>query len=317
MTIQYLKSKSVSGADWLGLVTRDCPNDIVPTATAAITRNPGDAWAWSVYAQVDPGLAYDFLLRQLIMCTGIGVDLTTNGGLSLYREQQVEIATGAAGSEVVVADAQLVESVVANMSGNTDGTTTCFVASTTTRDIPLFPVVIPSSTRIALRSTLDIAATRKYSRYYLSGYDLSSLTFDDYAAYTKAFELGSVGCYSAVIPLGSNISVVGNATPITFGAYSTVIDPLDYDCLVTMGICVPNTSTSTSVQFDVAIGAAGSEVVQARYAYGAPGLYRGSCHVRFPFPFIAYAGERLAVRLMAMAGISNNYQVGLSGIKLL
>lgn len=317
MTIQYLKSKSVGGAPWLGLVTRDYPNVIVPTGEVAIACIPGNAWAWSTYATVTAGLAYDFLLRQLIMCSGIGLDIITNGVTTLARQQQIQIATFINQAYAAIAEAQLTESVVASMSGNTDGVTTCFVASTTTRDLPLFPVVIPDSTAIVLRSTLDIAATRKLSRYYLSGYDLSSLAFTDYAAYTKAFEQGSVSCYPGVYPLGSNITVVGNATPGLFGAYSTVVASLDYDCLVLAGTCVPDALTSASVQLDVSIGAAESEVVQARYAYGSPGLYKGSCHVRFPFPFIAYAGERLSVRLMAMTGVSNNYRVGLSGIKLL
>jgi len=315
--LQYTKAKGIGGADWLGLVTRDCPNVIVPTAASPIARNPGDAWTWSVYAQVTAGLAYDFLLRQLIMSTGLGASITANGILTFTRQEQIEIATFIQQAYTVIAEAQLTESVLAVMASNIDGVTTCMLYSTTTRDVPLFPVVIPDNTYIALRATLDTATVRKYSRFYLSGYDLSTLSFADYVAYTKAFEEGSVSCYAGVYPLGSNVSVISGTSALTFGSYSTIDASLSNDCLVTFGVCIPTLGiTASSVQLDVAVGAAGSEVVQARYAL-ATAAYLGSCQVRFPLPFIAYKGERLSVRLLEDNGSSQEYRVGLSGIKLL
>jgi len=316
--LQYTKAKGISGAGWLGLVTRDCPNLIIPIQTIPAARTPGQNWSWSAYTQIVSSLAYDFLLRQLLIATGIGrnITLTTySQNLIIQELMHIQIATGASQSETPVGEAQIAESAVVVVPKGT-GTAMLFVS--TTRDIPIAPILIPDSTSISVRTTIDTAAESKRTVLYLSGYNASTLDFIDISTITKQYEQGSPVCYPELNPLASSILVTGNAAANNFGAYSVVVASLTDDYLIWGGAAFQSFEayTASSAQFDVSLGAAGSEVAQARFAIASPVGYYTSSHCIFPWPFIAYAGERLSIRVSSVNSGSIPYYSSLYGVKL-
>jgi len=316
--LQYTKAKGIGGADWLGLVTRDCPNVIIRTQNSAIQRIPGDAWAWSVYTQLTAGLGYDFLLRQLIACTGIGLLVTLDASphlASFGAIEHIQLATYINQAYTPIAEAQIAES---GYFGYPAGEGSLALIVTTSRDIPIAPVSIPANTRIDIRTTIDKTLNRKMSNFFLSGYNLSTFGFTDIAAIDKAYEQGTPVCYPKLIPLAASISVVHDAAANILGSYSVVSASLDDDYLIWGGAAVQDMTHGSAVdaQFDVSLGVAGSEVVQARYAIVQPSTFFGASHCIFPWPFIAYAGERLAVRVSDEASAGNDYEVSLYGVKL-
>jgi hypothetical protein len=290
----------------------------VPTLAASKQKAPGNNWAWSTYTQLVSSLAYDFLLKQLLVSTSFGASV--NLGASpivsyIQGTEHIQIATGPSQSETPVAEAQVSESGYMSLPV---GTGAVILVITTCRDIPISPVKIPSSTRISIRTTLDTTLVVKSSVFYLSGYDLTSLGFTDVEVIDKSYEKGTPAYYPKLNPLASMIPVSSSGTNWVLGDYVTVIDSLADDYLI-WGAATNRDITNTmgvDAQFDVALGEAGSEVVQARWGLNRSQTYLNAGHVIFPWPFIAYAGERLSIRVADDYEPALDYGVSLYGVKL-
>lgn len=316
--ISLVRSKDKGGGAWLGLVTRDCPNVIVPTQAASISKAPSNSWVWSTWIQVSAGLAYDFLLRSLVVMTGFGKTYTLDGSShSAFLQALEHIQIGITANQVTtpVAEAQIAESAFMSVpSGEGD----VIIVVTTGRSILCHPVIIPASSVIAVRTTTDGTPSISFTNLYLSGYDTSGFSFEDIAAVTKAFEQGQSSSYPLLIPLASTVTITAHATANTLGAYSTVKDPVANDTLVFGGITsqVPSGALAGGAQFDVSIGAANSEVVQARFALPVRTTYYNSGLCMFPFPFIAYAGERISARVSSTRAASPTYIISLYGVEI-
>jgi len=302
-----------------GFATRDCPNAILPTLANPIAPTVGTSWSWGAYKEVDPHVDYEFLLKQLIAtpATGgtfvVGPDAIVN---RIVAEEHFTVATGAAGSEADVAEGQLAESLYLSSAALT-GTVSLTMYGFAARCIPCGPVVIPVASRIAVRAVLDSAPTVKATRVYLSGYNTSLLNSADVMAFDELYERGARPLYPELLPLGAATAVTANSTPWAQGAYVVVDAHLDYDYLIFAGTILPTNLTlnSAGAQVDLSLGATSSEVVQARM--GLPGIaaaYNVAGLSTFPYPFVAYKGEQLSVRVAATA--ESPYNIGVYGVRL-
>jgi len=301
-----------------GLARRDCPNVIVPTLAISPVNTAGVAWASSAaMTQITAGLAYEFLLDGMIVNTGMGGGVVTVNGTTYYRYlYHLRIGTGAA-VETVVAEAQIAESALVDLGGIVDDAVSAICIVTTSRDIPLAPVRIPASTRIAYDASIDGSPSYKVIRVYLSGYDLSTYDFAKVPGYDSLYHYGIRPVYPDVNPLQSQIVVTTSATSWTLGAWAEVTASLDADYLILGAASVDTEVTAKEAQFDVGLGAAGSEVVQSRWGMPYNASRHNATHIRWGTPFIAYAGERLAIRAAAgSTAVGKVYNVTLYGVRL-
>jgi len=300
-----------------GFATRDYPNTILPTLADPIAPTVGTNWSWGAYKEVDPHVDYEFLLKQLVVTPALGGTFTTAAVNRIVNQEQFTVATGAAASEVDKAEAQLAESLYCSI-GSLSGTVSVTIYGFTTRSLPCGPVVIPVGSRMAVRAVLDGAPTVKATRLYVVGYDTALLNFADVLALDELYERGARPLYPALIPLAGATAVTANAlTPWAQGDYAVADAHLDYDYLIYAANIVPTNLTlnSAGAQVDLSLGAAGSEVVQARMALpGIAAAYNVAGHVEFPYPFIAYKGEQLSGRVAAKA--VSPYNIGVYGVRL-
>ena len=294
-------------------VVRDSPNVIVPAIPIAISPTPGTEWSWGNYAQVVSSLDFPFLLTQLYGHLGVGASVSANGVSVSEVIANYEVATGGAGSEVTIAQAIDAMGVYTSVSGLVGDTPTIVVVGTPYREIPVGPVVIPASTRIAVRSAISNAPTLVYTRFCLDGYDLTApLCFVDVPGLDKLFERGSRKVTTAPTQVLGSTQLVGEgASP---SAYSQVVASFADETLVT-GMVTSNNSQylAAAARFDVSLGAAGNEVVQARGGHPSGAQYLSGL-ARWRYPFIAHKGERLAVRVTATA--ARVFDVALVGTRL-
>ena len=299
-----------------GLARRDCPNIIVPTLAISALNTAGVAWAPSAaMTQITAGLAYEFLLDGMIVNTGMGGETATANGSFFYRYlYHLRVGTGAA-VETVVAEAQIAESAFISLGGIVDDAVQAICIVTTSRDIPLAPVRIPASTRIAYDASVDGSPVYKILRAYLSGYDLSTYDFAKVLGYDSLYHYGMWPIYPDVNPLQSQAVITTGAGAWTLGAWTEVTAALDANYLIVGAASVDTEATAKEAQFDVGLGAAGSEVVQSRWGMPYNAARHNATHMRWGTPFIAYAGERLAVRGAATTA-SKVYNATLYGVRL-
>ena len=319
---------------WRGKAVRDCPNVIVPPCTSnttgsAIVPVAGNSWAWGAYRQVVPAagagsVAYPFLLHDLIAAPGLGVSTAVDGLFITPYFLQYGVTTGAPGSEIepnlaYASDAASYAAVVSGLGGASPLVTIIDLAA---GDLPLGPLLIPANTRIALRATTSGAPTVKIIAVFLSGYDLTTLGWTPKVDCDELLDYGSRPTYPKPLIIAGASAVVTTGNPAgTFGAYVTVLDPLDGDYLLEAAAAIPSTLDGTyrSTQFDMGIGAAGSEVVQSRFCapqYPGGAGYAYSCRMRWPYRVIAYKGERVSVRAIAPVTVSRTYKVNIYGTRL-
>ena len=300
-----------------GLVVRDSPNLIMPTLADPISYTPGETWGNGAYAQViaAASLTYPFILHDLIVNGNLGTYLITQSTAAKLFLMQHEIGTGAAASEVSKAVAIDAEGLYVGLSWDTAGVgVEADIYCTTSKDIPIGPLYIPPSTRIAFRSSLSTTAAFKTGRVYLSGYNVNTLDFTKHFTVDELLERGSRATYPSPLVFLGSVAVTGGAG-WTAGNYAQIIAALSDDYLLVSAHAIPTDATGIcSAQFDVSIGAAGSEAVQAKFALPETTL-KGAVHMRWPYPVIAYKGERIAVRA-APGNSGKAYTVNIYGVRL-
>ena len=313
-----------------GWATRDCPNVLIPDIAATHSGNagnigPGPNWTLppstpppGTWATLLASTAYPFLLNQLHTQFAVGQEFVADGGAAASNLCQVQIATGAAGSEVVVASAITAQSSYAVITGLGAGGNVIALA-TLTRDIDIGPVLIPPSTRIAFTASVENAPSYCSLNIFASGYDLTKLGFSKHLAYDELLMFGSRPTLpKPFVTLGSTPVTTGTA--YYYGNYATILDPLDADYLVWGAAVESSSGTIRTAQFAAGLAAHGAgantEVIQARFDLPIQTNYLAAGHEQFKIPFIAYKGERLSVCGLSRITAGLVYKVMLYGVRL-
>jgi hypothetical protein len=198
----------------------------------------------------------------------------------------IDLAVGAAGSEVVIADKLLTRT---NTSKNDVHTYS-------------FPCSIPAGTRLSARAQGTAAtntgwvAVRLYDTAFVGPEDGSGI---DSIGFVAASTTGTTVTTGAASTLGSYAQLIASTT-------------VDY-----RGLLLANDTTSVTDWFigDIAYGAAASEqVIVPRFSFSGTTSSAGP-GVLGPWPICIPAGSRLAVRLAATASAAATSHITLYGIK--
>jgi hypothetical protein len=230
------------------------------------------------------------------------VTRTTNGTTTLRQRCWTGIGIGGAGSEVEIARTQFGMGMLGALAGIVDDAVTGTSDAPVMTQMRMTPRYIEGGTRVAVRGyqTGDSGNTAK--RHYLVFYDaalllgsLRSLPWID----PRRWAEGNHDHQSDDLPDTAETSpTTGSGAPFTFGSYTEVSASLDADYLIE-GIGWSQ-EAELDVVAEVALGAAGSEVVQARAGFpgniGVNQAWSVPLPFDFPIPSIAYKGERLAIR---------------------
>lgn len=314
--LSLVRSKDKGGGDWLGLVTRDCPNIIIPSLALAINPLAGINWAWGNWKTVVASLLDAFILKNMIYQPGMGVSVIVDGTNSSYNIGHIQLATYANQAYTPIAECQFADGYIYDVSGlGVDAYAN--IINNAYRPIRIGSVLVPISSQISVRVTYSGAPNIHTTYLYLTGYYHDALSFIDVPYVDTAYELGQKASYPSIVPLASSLAVTSGTTNWTFGSYVVVSASLDADYLICGCSTTEVAAGSLNAQLDFSIGASGSEFVQARSAHISTGLYKGCGYDYFPYPFIAYSGERLSVRLAGNSlGTARVIRVTVYGIKL-
>jgi len=253
---------------------------------------------------------------QLHRLFALGDTLAINSAGAVTGLAHYEVATGAAGAEIPKATVIDALSAFCSISGIVDDVVSVTAAASDIRDITVGPLVLPASTRIAMRSVLDSAPSVRSTRFYLSGFDVTSLpNFVRVPGVDALYAVGSRLLTTAPMVALASTRVTA-AAAWSFGNYAEVVASLVDETLVVGlgGRLAAGEIGTTGAQFDVALGAEGSEVIQARAGL-PPSTYMGAGLVCWPYCFIAHKGERLAVRVAA-GNTGRLFDVVLYGVRL-
>ena len=259
------------------------PRDAVPI----LVQTTGAAWNWTAYSQLVASTSADFWPVAFHLNV-IGAPQAA-GIARVFAE--IELATGAAGSEVPFAT--IPYAFDANIGTSTPGTDLLGTGF----EWPLPPAKINSGTRIAMRSRISVADTvmKLYAAGYLAGYEGAAPSSD--LRYPLDQHLrGDFPSELKQTPAGSSLSVPTTGFP-TFGAWTEVIASAAADLLV-WGIAYTEdaSGTNSSRKVQLGIGASGSEVAYTQVGFPHAVTVLGSGVQRLRRPLLVYSGERLAVR---------------------
>jgi len=252
----------------------------------------GAAWAWPAnYTQIAAATAESFAPHELNLL--VGVTALVADGLGIWVEY--ELATGAAGSEVVIhRHTEAVSNYVVAPGVGTQNL--CAFG----RTLDVGPKEIPSGTRLSHRIRISEAAT--YANVavwaYLGGYAGGGvpLTYTPY---------GLRPHLAGVHKAKSDISVQGDAyalmTPAAmpnYGNWAQVIDPAPAD-LIIRALADRQTNLLTTgygLYVEIGTGAAGFEVPRRRMGIPFGSSLRQAGLWRMRYPLFVKKGERVAVR---------------------
>lgn len=264
------------------------PQKLYPALAAPVSASTQNvaAWTFTAYTQVVAAVAADFFpAMAYLRIQGIP---QASGAAHMFFE--VEIATGAAGSEVLHSRfSNVVIAAITNFNAN-DSLTFGF-------SVPLGPTLIPSGTRVAFRIRCSVSGSTVgfvVAHLYAGGYE--SLAPDSDPTYPLDEHLrGANSPGLLATPTGSTLSVPRASFP-DYAAWTEVWAAAAADSLV-WGLAANLQSgvTNTGRHVQLGIGAAGSEVayeligVPVAVAVGA-GLYF------LRRPLLVLSGERLALR---------------------
>jgi len=290
-------------------VRRNSPELILPDAGTGTGMTPGIA---SANAAADTNSAYaeicsttEFGTLPLVL---VGVfswhralaTATANGFALFQRLTKVELATGAAASEVNIQELIFANSASISVSGNTDGVTSVEAGATGSFFKACAPLLLPASTRLSFRNQHhDASAVGRQSAVYGVAYDPAQLALSRQLINWDEYIRG-VGEFHSEI--SDYVVTTCSATAATYGSYVTVningAATADNDYLVTGLVSDPNATTASHKIVEVATGTAGNEITQARIA--SPGALTGfvqsMVHHNFRIPFIIFKGETVRLR---------------------
>ena len=232
-------------------------------SSTGVSLTTGAANTKGSYAELAASTAYN--AQGFFVTAGKASDTAT--------DTRIDIAIGAAASEQII---------INNLfgSGKNDRALRYY-----------FPIQIPAGSRIAARAQSVSATTT------------SRIGLTLCAKHPNGYSKGSVTTYGANTADSGGVSVDPGAVLNTKGAYSEIVasTTYDHDSFI-LAISEQNNyvRTSSSYLFDIAVGAAGSEVVVVpdQIMFQAAGGDTFDPPV-FELPFAAPAGSRIAIRAQA------------------
>jgi len=278
-----------------------CADQLVPDGALATVLNSTFSDAWPAnYTQISSGLGFPFVLLG-ILCSRHAA--TTAAGFTAAISR-IQIAIGASGSEQPIAGG----AIDALFNIGTAGTQRMAASGY----IPVTPVEIPASTRIAGRATTSAAAGAWTIGIYLVGYRPDTggeRIMRHYGSLDEqAFFEGRMArenqAYIYPTPL-TRVAVTAGGTTFTYGAWAEVIaagaiaHPIYVNAiqfLHTVG------ASNESLQWELGVGAGGSEQTIALTGSPRAGSSTFLYGTVAPFARRTFVppGQRVAVRMMAL-----------------
>lgn len=299
---------------------RGSPENIVALKAASRSIVSG-VDAWGAYAQNVAALSANGILAAVAGAGRVVSTRTTNGTTTTRQRIWYDVATGAAASEVPIARVGFGVGAYISLSGQVLDSINAQAQTPWVEQEVIAPVYIPSGTRLATRSYQTGDSSNISKRCYLVMYDPSLLAcLSRWPINQRAYIEGIGNHHNDDTPDTAEITLTGTAGApwSAAGAYAEIHAGLANNYLIT-GIGVTNAGTLAQ-QLDIALGAAGSEVIHARAAIpmdvGVALPYVTGRPFAFPVPWLAYKGERVAARLWDNVGASATTAIRLFGIRL-
>src|SRR3990167_10529489 len=209
---------------------------IIPAEGNATTTVSGVSYAWGAWNQVTSGVGYEFV------CCGAYIAFLLSFPINnpnILDNVQWQLGQGAAGSETVIAAG------MTNWFGsnsNTEGSANNMGFMVTWK---MNPILIASSTRLAMRFTQSHSANLMFLSNYLYGYNATIFSLPvgniNWTRYIKGLSLRN----NRVAPLAAAGNVVtAGGSAWTYGSWVEFIASADNDLLIkTLNLGPPITTT--------------------------------------------------------------------------
>ncbi len=219
---------------------------------------------------------------EIIASTGFAskwILLQMVGATNPNEKALFEIGTGSAGNEVAVVDDQQFHP--RNQSGGSGRGTTYS-----------FPLVLAAGTRISIRAEHEGGISRTYD---------VTVTISDFVP---------SGSVPSAIQSSGHKQIVTAIAADGYGPWVELVSALD-NTIGWASLSLYSFASTFEAEFDIGIGAAGSEVV----AYEKVGFEHfggggNSCSMGACFPITIASGTRVAIRVKDPHSSSNNYEIG-------
>lgn len=316
--------KGTLGGLWYP-VRRDCPEIILPDGATATTITPalmaaGHTDTFSAYAEMCSTTEFGSIPLSLI-----GINVTFRTGLTLSasdtqrisRQILIELASGSAGSETTIGEFRLGSGAFVQLTISS-GASTALAMAQTAIYLETPPLLIPASTRLSVRNQYNDTSTIGSNATYGIAYDPTKLVFSNNPSINwDHFLKGGMTLPHDTTDL---TSITSGSPSASNGSYVTLNinggATLDADYLVWgFGSSQDFIGNSVHQTYDIALGTAGNEVVQARGCLGGTVFGAATGEYKFKYPFIAYKGETLRARLRA-TGASLDHLIWVGMIRL-
>lgn len=316
-------------------IRRDMPELLLPDSTDWAQQVPSTSANWTVsasFTQLVASLAQDTVLRMVGVSGSEGLSIAgADVGATAYGLWDLHVYTGAAAAETEICRCTYCVVVNASVTGTAAGTAGSVLGGASSQ-IAICPLYIPSGTRLTAKSSIYDRQFLDEVKIWLLGYDASAYCNPkhplDVDKWIKGYSLGAHRTWppaGAASGTQADTAVTTHATnawstsveATGYGNWAQLDGSLDADYLVTGLSCIlASASSKSSCVVNLGLGGAGSEVVQARSGFPRYGsnFCLGGYHP-FADPFIAFKGERLAVRAKAQAA-NKTYQIVVHGMKL-
>ncbi|OGI17728.1 MAG: hypothetical protein A2Z52_00895 [Candidatus Moranbacteria bacterium RBG_19FT_COMBO_42_6] len=269
---------------------------IIPVNTTSALPTAGVSWAWGNWLQIiaAASLTYPFLLCGVEVLAGM---IATGGTSNVNDIYEGQIGIGDAASEVPIAS--FGDSF--SLSNPSPNTATIYLANSKTH--LLEPIIIPASTRIAVRLTQSLASNLYGFGIHIIGYNWSTFSPPVYPQIARdkynRFIKGTMTDYPQILPSAAPVTVTSGTPAWAYGSWAEMIASASDDTLI-MGINYGNPSTFSSRGFQayIGIGAAGSEVTMAKIGAPAKTIFPSAIGDQWlPRPLYVKAGERVAISI--------------------
>jgi len=295
------------------LAKRDIMEVILPlsAAAAAISQTSGVGGAWSTSSQIIPATGTGSIPWPFILCGAYVLEvlyLTASGAAA--AQLNLQIRTGAVGSEVLVAESAGVLIAYSSATSN--------VYAQTGRTHDFEPKLIPANTRLSMISTSTHATIPVYIGVYLFGYDARSfaqpLKYIDELRYIRGLCAPTQG--AQMWPSGGATTVTAHATAGTYGTPVIFEAHADSPLLIT-GLLGMATNVHSHGRAQIGIGANPDE--QWMSLVGLPGQINfvgPLCDCRLRRPLFVKTGEAVSVRTTVFDTSYPDMQIALRGCAL-
>jgi len=297
------------GAGAAGILYRRAQPEIIKRVllTNGLTTPATAAWTFGVWSQILTAAEFGAVplwLRGLIAANNANATLTTNATLVLNREFVYNIGTGlVATPPTPIEQVHAHQAAYISIAGIVDDAVTVTALAHGSERLHIARRLIAANTPIAVRSAKSDGNVASSSGIYLVFYP--DPLYDFYTLDPAKISTASV------FPTLADWTCASGAGTGVFGAYTDIwpspfTAPADYLCdSVTM--FAADSAPGLEAQFDLAVGAPGSEDVHARAAITRPSVLTPGGRNEFPEPWRINAGDRVRVRVAGRIGGPLNY----------